>query len=49
MYKMQSVCKECGMKVVWNSDYGVWESADDRSCRQVGDSLFAMHEQHEAA
>jgi len=44
-----NICKECGMKVVWNAEYLVWESADDRSCRQVGDSLFAEHEQHEIA
>ena len=43
------VCKECEMAITWNADTSDWESADERSCQQVGSTISSYYQQHEPA
>jgi len=44
-----AVCKECDMVITWNADLTDWESADERSCRQVCSTISRFYQQHEPA
>jgi len=45
----EGVCKECEMPITWNADLTDWESADERSCQQVGATIDRFYQQHEPA
>ena len=49
LHETTAVCKECEMTITWNADLTDWESADERSCRQVGSTINAFYQQHEPA
>jgi hypothetical protein len=44
-----NVCKECEMAITWNAETTDWESADERSCQQVGSTITSFYQQHEPA
>ena len=43
------VCKECEMAITWNAELTDWESADGRSCQQVGSTVSGFYQQHDPA
>jgi len=45
----KSICKHCDMSITWNADLTDWESADERSCQQVGTTITVFYQQHEPA
>ena len=45
----EATCKECNMAITWNSEIYAWQSADGRSCMQVGATIYRFYQQHEPA
>ena len=45
----QATCKECDLPIAWNADLTGWQSADGRSCMQVGATISQFYQQHEPA
>jgi hypothetical protein len=45
----EAICKNCDITITWNADLTDWESADERSCQQVGTTITVFYQQHEPA
>ena len=45
----RATCEECALPITWNADLTDWQSADGRSCMQVGATISQHYQQHEPA